>query len=215
MKKLIAVVLAVVAIVAGCGEAEDAPDASPPAVVAGWAEAVDGRDFDAATEAVYEPSFIVVLAAENQLPASETATMLRDGVPAAVAASYWSSFRDGFDAFAGRPISALNVGASEDLEADAVVWAVVPASAQNEASGPVFTRSEEAWLVDLVATLAPGFIEPLGAYLASLPDDEDGELIRDVYDAAVVPALWAAIEAGEHGDDFARRALALIEAADR
>ena len=202
-------------VVAGCGEGEDAPDASPPAVVAGWAEAVDGRDFDAATEAVYQPSFVVVLAAENQLPASESAAMLRDGVPAAVAASYWSSFRDGFDSFAGRPISALNVGASEGLEADAVVWAVVPASAQDDASGPVFTRSEDVWLVDLVATLAPGFVEPLADYLSSLPADEDGELIRDVYDTAVVPALWAAIEAGDHGDEFARRALALIEVADR
>jgi hypothetical protein len=213
MKTLLPLLLALAMAVTACGTSEDSPEASPPAIVAGWAEAVEGRDFDAATAAVFEPSMIIVLAAENNLPASETAAMLSDGVTPAVAAAYWSSFRDGFDAFAGRPISTLNVGSSEEVEAGDVLWAVVTVRAQEDASAPVFTRDEGGWLVDLVATLAPGFVEPLAVYLESLPDDADGDAIRQAYVDVVVPALWAAIEAGGHDDDFARRALALIEAA--
>ncbi len=213
MKTLIPMILALVLAASACGASDEDPESSPPAIVAGWAEAVEVRDFDAATAAVFEPSMVLVLAAENDLPAAETASMLADGVAPAVAAAYWSSFRDGFDAFAGRPISTLNVGASEEVEAGDVQWAVVTVRAQEDAAAPVFTRDEGGWLVDLVASLAPGFIEPLDAYLESLPNDSDGDAIRQAYVDVVVPAMWAAIEAGSHGDDFARRALALIEAA--
>ena len=213
MKTFTPLVLALILAASACSASEEDPESSPPAIVAGWAEAVEVRDFDEATAAVFEPSMVLVLAAENNLPASETAALLADGVTPAVAAAYWSSFRDGFDAFAGRPISTLNVGSSEEIEAGDVRWAVVTVRAQEDASAPVFTRDEGGWLVDLVATLAPGFIEPLAAYLESLPDDTDGDVIRQAYVDVVVPAMWAAIEAGGHGDDFARRALALIEAA--
>ncbi|MFV9673722.1 MAG: hypothetical protein ACNYZH_10895 [Acidimicrobiia bacterium] len=213
MKTFIPLALALVLAATACGASEEDPESSPPAVVAGWAEAVEVRDFEAATEAVFEPSMVIVLAAENSLPAAETAAMLSDGVTPAVAAAYWSSFRDGFDAFAGRPISTLNVGASEEIEAGDELWAVVTVRAQEDASAPVFTRDEGGWLVDLVATLAPGFIEPLALYLESLPADPDGDVVRQAYVDVVVPALWAAIEAGGHDDEFTRRALALIEAA--
>jgi len=213
MKTLTPLVLALTLVATACGSSEENPESSPPAIVAGWAEAVEVRDFDSATEAVFEPSMVIVLAAENNLPAAETAVMLSEGVSPAVAAAYWSSFRDGFDAFAGRPISTLNVGASEEVEAGGVRWAVVTVRAQEDASAPIFTRDDGGWLVDLVATLAPGFIEPLAVYLESLPDGADGDTVRRAYVDVVVPALWAAIEAGGHDDDFARRALALVETA--
>jgi hypothetical protein len=213
MKTLIPLLLVLALAAAACGAPEEDPESSPPAVVAGWAEAVEARDFDTATKAVFEPSMVIMLAAENNLPAAETAEMLANGVTPAVAAAYWSSFRDGFDAFAGRPISTLNVGASEELEAGDVRWAVVTVRAQEDASAPVFTRGDGGWLVDLVATLAPGFIEPLTVYLESLPADADGDAVRQAYVDVVIPALWAAIDAGGHDDGFTRRALALIEAA--
>jgi hypothetical protein len=37
--------------------------------------------------------------------------------------------------------------------------------------------------------------------------------VRQAYVDVVIPALWAAIDAGGHDDGFTRRALALIEAA--
>lgn len=211
MKTYVSLVLALAVAATACGASEEVPESSSPAIVAGWAEAVEVRDFETATAAVFEPSMVIVLAAENNLPASETATMLSDGVTPAVAAAYWSSFRDGFDAFAGRPISTLNVGASQEVEAGDVRWEVVTVRVQEDASAPVFTRDEGGWLVDLVATLAPGFVEPLVTYFESLPSDADGDTVRDAYTDVVVPAMWAAIEAGGHDDDFARRALGLIE----
>jgi hypothetical protein len=212
MRTVVSLVLLVAVVATACGGSEDDPDSSAPAIVAGWAEAVEARDFEAATAAVFEPSLVLVLAAENNVPASETAAMLSDGVPAGVAATYWSSFRDGFGAFAGQPISNLNIGGSTELEAGGADWAVVTVSAQDDAAAPIFTRDIDGWKVDLVATLANGFVEPLSTYLVSLPDDDDGQTVRRAYEDVVVPAMWAAIDAGEHGDDFARRALALIEA---
>jgi len=213
MRSLVSILVVLAAFAAGCGASDEDAESSPPAVVAGWAEAVDSRDFEAATDAVYEPSLVIVLAAENAIPASDTAAMLDAGITPAAAAAYWSSFRDGFDAFAGRPISTLNVGSSAEVEAGGVNWAVVAVGVQEGASAPTFTRDADGWAVDLVATLATGFVEPLLAYLEDLPEDEDGSTIRESYETVVVPAMWAAIEAGGHGDDFARRALTLIEAA--
>ena len=206
-------ILTMLALVAtGCGASGDDPESSPAAVVAGWAEAVEVRDFDAATDAVFEPSLVIILAAENNLPSAETAAMLNDGITPAAAAAYWSSFRDGFDAFAGRPISTLSVGASSEIEAGGESWARVPVSVQESASASSFTRASDGWAVDMVATLAPGFVEPLLNYYRSLPDDDDGATIREAYTTVVVPAMWVAIEAGGHDDEFARRAIALIEA---
>lgn len=212
MKRFVSVLIMAAVAATGCGASGVDPEASPAAVVAGWADAVELREFDVATDAVFEPSLVIVLAAENSLPASDTAGMLNDGITPAAAAAYWSSFRDGFDAFAGRPISTLNVGASSEIEAGGEMWAKVPVSVQEAASAPAFTRDADGWAVDMVATLAPGFVEPLLDYLRSAPDDEDGATIRDAYTTVVVPAMWAAIEAGDHGDEFARRALVLIEA---
>jgi len=212
MRTFLVLVLGLALAAAACGSADENPESSAPAVVAGWAEAVQARDFEAATDAVFEPSMVLVLAAENDLPASETAAMLTGGVTPAVAAAYWSSFRDGFGAFAGQPISNLNVGASTEVEAGGAEWSVVAVTAQDDATAAVFTKDADGWKVDLVATLADGFVEPLSTYLASLPDDDDGEAIRTAYEDVVVPAMWAAIEVGGHGDDFARRAVALIDA---
>ena len=117
MKRFVSVLIMAAVAATGCGASGVDPEASAAAVVAGWAEAVELREFDVATDAVFEPSLVIVLAAENSLPASDTAGMLNDGITPAAAAAYWSSFRDGFDAFAGRPISTLNVGASSEIEA--------------------------------------------------------------------------------------------------
>jgi len=212
MKRMLSFLIMSALVAAGCGASGNDPESSPAAVVAGWAEAVEVRDFDAATDAVFEPSLVIVLAAENNLPAADTASMLNDGITPAAAAAYWSSFRDGFDAFAGRPISTLNVGASSEIEAAGEMWASVTVSVQEAASAPAFTRDADGWEVDMVATLAPGFVEPLLSYLQAAPDDEDGATIREAYATVVVPAMWAAIEAGGHDDEFARRALVLIEA---
>lgn len=213
MKRTLSLGIMLAVATAGCGASEDDPESSPAAVVAGWAEAVEVRDFDAATAAVLEPSLVIVLAAENDLPAPDTAAMLEDGITPAAAAAYWSSFRDGFDAFAGRPISTLNVGGSSEIEAGGETWAKVTVSVQEAASAPAFTRDGDGWEVDMAATLAPGFVEPLLSYLESVPEDEDGATIRGAYLEFVVPAMWVAIEAGGHDEEFTRRALVLIEAA--
>jgi len=79
----------------------------------------------------------------------------------------------------------------------------------------VFARQEsEAWAVDLVATLGPGFVGPMQRDLEMLPADEDGERIRVAYRDIVAPSLWAALAASEFDEAFAREALSLLEDID-
>jgi hypothetical protein len=65
--------------------------------------------------------------------------------------------------------------------------------------------------VDLVATLAPGFVDPLARTYDELPGGADGDVVRAAYEETVVPAMWAAISSGQYDDEFTRRALALID----
>lgn len=191
-----------------------ATDVVQPAevVVEEWLASIDGNDFMAATDHTFEPSMALVIAIENQLSAEDTAVMLSDGIPASISASYWSSFRSGFDAFAGFGLTDLGVGAAEPIFSEGVQFAAVTVDDQAEGSGLIFTRDDTDRQVDLVATLAPGFVDPMMSAYLGLPAGDHGDAVRIAYEENVVPAMWAAISSGRHDDDFNRRALALIDA---
>lgn len=181
-------------------------------VVEEWLASIDGSDFTAATDHTFEPSMALVIAIENRLTAEDTAALLDDGIPASVSASYWSSFRAGFDAFAGFGLTDLGVGSSEPIFSEGVQFAAVTVDDQASGTGLIFTRDAADRQVDLVATLAPGFVDPMLAAYQELPAGEDADAVRNAYEETVVPAMWAAISSGRHGDDFNRRALSLIDA---
>ena len=182
----------------------------PPVVVEQWLASIDASEFETASDRTYEPAMAIVLSIENDLSTADTAAFLTTGVPASVSASYWSSFQDGFDAFAGYPLSALGVGASEEIFTEGVQFAAVAVTDPGSGDGMIFTRDGRARQVDLVATLAPGFVDPLLQAYHALPADADGDVVRIAYEETVVPAMWAAISSGQYDDEFTRRALALI-----
>lgn len=198
--------------VAAC--ASPADDVIQPAevVVEEWLASIDANDYVVATDHTFEPSMALVIAIENQLEAADTAALLADGIPDSVSASYWSTFRSGFDAFAGFGLSDLGVGSSEPIFSEGVQFAAVGVEDREAGSGLIFTRDATDRQVDLVATLAPGFVDPMLTAYEALPTGVDGDAVRTAYEETVVPAMWAAISSGRHSDDFTRRALALIDA---
>lgn len=198
-------------VAAGCSSGGSATD-SAPIVVGDWLVSVDANEFETATENTFEPALAIVIAVENDLSTGQTAAYLTDGIPTSVSAAYWSSFQDGFGAFAGYPLSALDVGASEEIFTEGVLFSAVVVTDPADGDGIIFTRGDPARQIDLVATLAPGFVDVLRRTYDLLPGDEEGEIVRVAYRDTVVPAMWAAISSGRYDDDFTRRALALIDA---
>ncbi len=181
-------------------------------MVGDWLASVDGSEFETATDKTFQPALAIVIAVENDLSTGQTAAFLTDGIPASVSAAYWSSFQEGFGAFAGYPLSALDVGGSEEIFTEGVRFAAVVVTDPEDGDGIIFTRDDPARQIDLVATLASGFVDPLRRTYDLLPGDEDGDIVRGAYRDTVVPAMWAAISSGQYDDDFTRRALALIDA---
>lgn len=206
---LVAVPIAV-AIVA-CSSAESRVIEPAPVVVEDWLASVDGSEFAAATDRTYEPAMAVVIAVENGLTAADTAAFLTEGIPGSVSAAYWSSFQEGFGAFAGYPLAELDVGTADEIFSEGVQFSAVAVTDPEAGRGMVFTRDALGRRVDLVATLAPGFVDPLLRTYEALPAGADGDLVRTAYEETVVPAMWAAISSGQYDDEFTRRALALID----
>ncbi len=203
-------VVALAVVVAACSSTDSAVIDTAPVAVEEWLVSVDARDFEAATAKTYEPALAIVIALENDLTTAETAAFLTEGIPASVSAAYWTSFQDGFDSFAGYPLSDLDVGGSEAIFTEGVQFAAVAVTDPANGDGTIFTRDDRDRQVDLVATLAPGFVDPLIRTYAELPSGTDGDVVRSAYEEIVVPAMWAAISSGQYDDEFTRRALALI-----
>jgi hypothetical protein len=210
----ISVVLAASVAFGGAACSSPSDDVIQPAevVVEEWLASIDGSDFTTATDYTFEPSMALVIAIENHLTPEDTAALLGDGIPASVSASYWSTFRAGFDAFAGFGLTELGVESAEPIFSEGVQFAAVTVDDQASGTGLIFTRDAADRQVDLVATLAPGFVDPMLAAYRELPAGADADAVRTAYEETVVPAMWAAISSGRHGDDFNRRALSLIDA---
>lgn len=205
------VVLMTLVLTAACSSTSADVIEPPPVVVEEWLDSIDDSDFDGATNRTFEPAMAIVIAVENDLTTAETAGFLANGIPTSVTTAYWASFQAGFDAFAGYPLSDLGVGGSEAIFTEGVQFSAVEVTDPGQGNGMIFTRDETVRQIDLVATLAPGFVDPLLLTYRSLPAGPDGDVVRSAYEETVVPAMWAAISSGRYDDDFTRRALALIE----
>jgi hypothetical protein len=215
VKRTIIILAAFALTVTACSGADSEPAGhdTPERAVASWFEAIDAGDTVAASGAIHPHSLALILGTENDLPVEVTTDYLDNGVPVAVQESYWSSFAEGFSAFAARPVSTLAVGQATTFASEGVEFARVPVSGGQAVESLVIARMRDdgTWEVDMVATLADGFAKVLlGAY-ADLPEGEVGDLVRDAYKVTVVPSMWAAMAEGDFGEDFARSALALIE----
>ncbi len=199
MRRIVTFVLlaAMVAACSGEGEADTTVAATatdPVAAVQLWVDALAAARF-AEVAALVEPAgFAVVVAAENGLGADQLATLLDGGVPADLAASYWSSFVDSFAAFRGLPLSSVAVVEATGVAIDGANFAAVTIES-GEGSGEVIARGREdgTWRVDLAATVGPGLASSIADDLPAALESSGADTIASAYEAAVVPGLSAAL----------------------
>jgi len=210
----IVVLVALVASACSGGSAEPPRFETPEQAVAAWFDAIDGNDAASASSAIRPDSLALILSSENGLTPETTSDYIENGIPMSVQEDYWASFADGFSAFASRPVSTLTVGQASMFDAGGTKFARVPVSGGQAAASFVITRMRDdgSWEVDMVASLADGFSKVLLDTYTHLPEDASGDIVREAYKDTVVPAMWAGMAEGGFGDDFARSALALIEA---
>ena len=203
MKLLFLIVVALLA--AACsGETEEpvvTATAAPGAVVAQWLDAVVAGDTDALATLV-EPDGLAVLAGvENNVSSDELVALLNGGFEGDLAAGYWTAFRDDFAAIRGGSLESLTVGDESPIEGISNYLAV--AIAMDETVGRVIVRrSDTGWRVDLVATVGPALVRPLGDYLLGALNGDNAVVIADAYRSAIVPGLDAAIALDESNSDL-------------
>lgn len=188
-------VLIAVLAAAGCSSAEPAPTvvtAAPAVIVADVLDAIAVVDNQALEESVEPVGLAVLAGVENQLRSDEMAVLVETGLQGDLLTSYWSSFRDDFEAFRGVPIDSLSVGEerAEDLGAD---LAAVTVSGTGDDGVVILRRSDElGWQVDMIGTVGPPLVESLGNYLDSALGGANADAIARAYQVGVLPGLEAA-----------------------
>ena len=218
MVRILSLTAAVLVFVAACSSSEPAATGhdTPERAVVAWFEAIDAGDVETASDSILPDSLALILGIENSLSADTTAQYLNEGVPFELQTGYWRSFAEGFSDFASRPVSTLTVGQATQFTSEGVEFASVPISSGPTTASVVITRilDDGSWVVDMVASLGDGFANLLLRTYESLPDGGSGDVVRTAYTQTVVPSLWAAMADGSFGEDFARSALAVIDAVE-
>ncbi len=136
-------------------------------------------DWDATADYVDEKQVALLTSIEGVSPA-ETAAMLLEGIPTEVRRNFWRSFSDGFVVFSAEETSDVLLGDPTHFEVEGIPFGAVTVSLRHHPGiGSLIARGDDAgWRVDLFATFGPAFASPLRDWLAKLPSDEDGRLIR-------------------------------------
>ncbi|MFQ5967827.1 MAG: hypothetical protein ACE5MI_09470 [Acidimicrobiia bacterium] len=133
-----------------------------------------------ATAPYVDETQIALLTAIEGVPASETAEMLRAGLTNQVRANFWQGFVEGFLMFSQEEASQLLLGDPTHFEVEGLSFSAVALSLRHHPGiGSWIVRNTDGdWWVDLFATIGPSFANPLRDWLESLPDDDNGRLIR-------------------------------------
>ena len=192
--------LLIVLVLVACDESTTTttqPDAerveSPQQAVEALISALAEGDWQA-TEGLVDETQVALLTAIEGVPAPEAAEMLRAGLPPAVRANFWQAFANGFEQFSEEAAADVLVGSPSEFVVEAMRFGSVQVSLRHQAGvGAWITRQVgDDWRVDLLATFGPSVASPLREWLAEVPDDEDGRLIRTAV-AAQEPSFMVAL----------------------
>lgn len=196
-----------VALLAACSSSTTEPVtpvvADDPTVVASaWLDAVVATDTDALGELVEPAGLAALVGVENALRSDELVAIIDAGLGADAAGDYWRSFRDDFEAIRGIPLATLSVVPGEEVLGEPG-FAVVELAAETGSGRLVLRRDDDSrWQVDMVATVGPALVGPLGDYLNSAIGGENAEPIAAAYRSGVLPALELAIKLDPENADL-------------
>jgi hypothetical protein len=183
-------------LLAGCGGGANettvpSNDLEPGEVVTEWLGALSGPDVVDLASLVEPVGLAVVAAVENNLRSDELVGLLRSGLGDELAADYWGSFRDDFEAIHGESLSAITVGDLIRIPSDDEHVAVAISTETSEGR-VVLRRAGAGWRIDFVATVGPALVGPMGEYISSALAGEYAAEVAEACTGAVVPGLEAA-----------------------
>lgn len=186
-----------IVLVAACsGDADDPASplssVTPTEVTSQWLEAVADGSSEALASLVEPVGLAVLAGVENSVSSAELAGLLEGGFDGELAAGYWSTFRGDFSAIRGGSLQSLTVG-EESTIPGIDGYTTVAVSFEDAIGQVVLRQTDSSWQVDMVATVGPALIGPLGDYLESAMGGAHAAAIAAAYTSAVIPALDAAI----------------------
>ncbi|NND03283.1 MAG: hypothetical protein HKN91_10895 [Acidimicrobiia bacterium] len=188
-RMILALTLVLVAAACGGDEGETtAPSQFPTGSVRSWFDALEANDIAGALELTYERSMLVIVGAENDLPSSDLAALLRRGATPESAEAYLADFAT---ALRERYSSSLADVAVDGFSQIGDSFAAVTVTGDGQAT--IITRRNEdgVWQIDLVGTLGPALIGQVRSLLDNAEDDEDGATIRQTFEMEIIPSLEA------------------------
>lgn len=204
MPRLLTVVLVLALVVAGCGSSTEPTTTTQPPVggadspseaLRGLLTAVqDGSVEDASTVTI--DAQVALLVALDGAKAAEARRFLAEGVPEESLALFWDSFRDAYLSSFGEDLSEMVVAAGGNVTVDRTTFALVDVSlrrSNGETQWITQLGEDGRWRVDLFATFASTFAQPLRLWLATLPDDADAATVREAI-ATQRASLLAAVD---------------------
>lgn len=187
---VIALILVLVTAACGGGDADTTePSQFPTGSVRSWLDALHANDTGGALELTYEPSMLVVLAAENAMTADEAAPLWRRGATPESSQRYLGSFAQALQERYGSDLAGITVDGFTQL---GETYAAVTVTGVGTASIVARRAPGGLWQIDLVATVGPALISQIRMLLEDLEDGPNADTIREVFQSDVLPALRAA-----------------------
>jgi len=190
---LLVLIIALLAVGCSSGDADNTePSQFPTGSVRAWFDALDAGEAVAALDLTHQPSMLVLLAAENDLPAADLASLLRRGATEESAGDYLLDFANALRSRYERSLAEVTVDGFTQLGDTYAAVAVT-----GEGAATIITRRAPGglWQVDLTGTLGPALITQIRTLLEGTGEGEDGLTIQEAFQSSVVPALEAAAAA--------------------
>lgn len=204
MLRVLAAILLLAVTASGCTSADEPTSTTrPPAVGASsptralrtLLAAVQEGDLDEVARVTFDDQVALLIALDGATT-SEARRLLDEGVPEQSRSMFWTSFRDTYARNFDEEVSDMLVAEHDRVTVDLVSFAVVDV-ALRKTSGQTrwITRldNDDRWRVDLFATFASTFAQPLRLWLTTLRDDADAAIVRRAI-AAQRPSLLAALQ---------------------
>ena len=204
MRTIVAVAACLALLAPACGDdgATTTTSTTAPATgMASPAEAVE-RLFAVvsgtapADRLVPDEELIALVATENSFTVEEVAALVRAGVPDGLRESYWQSFGESFEEFAGLALDDLEVQGVTEFSVGTHEFATVEVGFPTRIGSAYLVAGKEdpgGWHVDLVASLAPSLKRPIRSLVTTLPQTEDGDTVRGLF-IDLVPSFRAIAE---------------------
>ena len=171
-------------------------------VASSWLDAVDAVDLETLNMTVEPVGLVVLAGVENGLEFDAVVALLDRGFDGEMAEGYWRSFRGDFEAIRGASLADLVVGSEDDASRQAGFTAVDVSG--ETGIGRIGLRRDDVgvWQVDMVATVGPALIGPLGRYLNSALAGDNAEAIIAAFRTGVLPGLEFAVALDPDNSDL-------------